>query len=137
MSAHIKTVVSLSLGLLVVFVWHFSTVLGLLGTPPQTQIEFFIRIGVIFGAFLVVSAITAGMVAQHDEQALEPDEREEKAELRAERNGGIFVYFGMIVLMWFVFTPLTPMQTANALLAIMCLAEFVKIASGLIYLQRG
>lgn len=137
MSNHIKMVVFLSIGLLIVFGWHFATVFGFIGTPPQSQTEFFLRIGVIFVAFLALSAVTATLISAKDESEVMPDEREEKIELKAERNGSVVVYLGLLVVMWLVFTPLTPMQTANAILGVVCVAELIKIVSGLLYLKKG
>lgn len=137
MSSHLKMVIYLSLGLLAVFGWHFATVFGIIGTPPLTRTGFFIRFGVIVAAFVIASAVTAVLIARHDEDAVLPDEREEQIELRVERNGLLAMYGGAVCLMWFVFMPMTPMQVANALLGIMCFAELVKIASGLYFLHRG
>jgi hypothetical protein len=137
MSVHIKFVVFLSLGLLLVFAWHFATVFGIVGSAPQTQGEFFIRFGIIVVVFVFFSITTSLIIARYDEQAILPDEREEKVELKAERNGGIVVYLGLILLMWLVFKPLSPMQMANSILAVMCTAELIKIGSGIYYLRRG
>jgi len=137
MSSHLKMVIFLSLGLLAVFAWHFATVFEIIGTSPQTRMEFFVRFGIILVLFVIASAVTAIFVGWHNEDAVMPDEREEKIELKVDRDGLLVVYGGMVLLMWFVFTPMTPMQVANALLAIMCFAEIVKIASGLAYLHGG
>jgi len=137
MSSHIKMVVFLSLGLLAVLVWHFGTVFGVFGEAPATQTEFFLRIGIIIVAFLIASAVVAAMVGSRDENAVLPDEREELIELKAERHGAIVIYLGLFCVMWLAFKPLTPMQIANAILGVMCLAEIVKIVSGLILLRRG
>lgn len=136
MSPYVKAIVFLSLGLLVVFGWHFATVLGILGNPPQTRGEFFIRIGLIFFAFLVVSGISAALVSKHTEQPTEPDEREEIVLLKTERVGMVTVYAGLVLVAWMVFTPFTPMQMANALLALVCVTEFVKIVYGVAILKR-
>lgn len=121
MSTHLKTIYFLSLSLLGVFGWHFGTVFGLFGSAPETRMAFIIRIGGILVAFFVASVIAFMMVAKRDEDAVLPDEREEKVELKAERNGFFAIYAGLLCLMWFVFTPMTPMQIANGILAIVLL----------------
>jgi hypothetical protein len=137
MSTHFKFVVSLSVGLLILFGWHFSTVFGFLGTAPITQTEFFIRIGSIALVFIIISVITSIMVAKKDERAVFPDEREEKIELKTDRIGAISLYIGLMIVMWLVFTPLTPMQVANALLAVVCITEIIKLTYGLFLLKTG
>ncbi len=137
MSTHFKMVISLSLGLLFLFGWHFATVLGLLGTAPETQAEFFIRIGFIIILFLFISVVTTILVARKDENAISPDEREEKIELRTDRMGMASLYIGLIIVMWFAFTPMTPMQIANSILAVACITEIIKISYGLFLLKRG
>jgi len=137
MSDHIKMVVFSSTGLLLVFAWHFATVFGMLGSAPQTRSEFFVRFGIIMVVFLASSAVSAVLIAKKDENAVTPDEREEQIELRAERLGMMVIYAGLILLMWFVFSPMDPMQVANAVLGIVCIAELVKIVFGLIYLRKG
>lgn len=137
MSTHIKMIIFLSLGLLLVFAWHFATVLGFFGSAPQTQSDFFIRFGIIAAIFMIFSIVTTQIIARRDEQSLFPDEREEKVELKAERNGGVITYLGLLLLMWFVFEPMSPMQIANGILAVICVAELVKIGSGIYYLRNG
>ncbi len=137
MSTHFKLIISLSLGLLTLFGWHFATVFGLLGTAPATQTDFFIRIGFIISLFIVISVITSILVANKDENAILPDEREEKIELKTDRIGVISLYIGLIIVMWFAFTPMTPMQVANSILAVVSITEIIKIAYGLFLLKRG
>ena len=137
MSAHIKMVFFLSLSLLAVFGWHFATVLGIFGTAPATQSAFFIRLGLILGGFIIVAIITSILVQKRDENAALPDEREEKIEMLAERNGMLAIYAGLLVLMWMAFSPLTPMQMANGILAVVCFNEIIKLVSALYYLRRG
>ena len=137
MSTHLKTIYIISLGLLAAFGWHFGTVLGLFGSAPETQTAFIIRIGGILIAFFVTFTIAFMMVAKRDEDAVTPDEREEKIELKAERNGFFAIYAGLLCLMWFVFTPMTPMQIANGILAIVCFTEITKLLSGLYFLRKG
>ena len=136
MSNYLKAIIFLSLGLLAVFGWHFGTVFGFFGTAPQTQSDFFIRLGFIIVAFLLSSVVTGIMMAKHDDDALTPDEREEKITLKADRVGSAVVYLGLLVVMWLVFLPMTPMQTANAILAVVYLSELIKIGYGLFILKR-
>jgi len=137
MSNHLKMVVYCSTGLLLLFAWHFATVFGILGSPPQSRSEFFVRIGIFVAAFLVSSIVSSVFIARKDETAILPDEREEQIELRVERYGLLVVYAGIVLLMWFVFTPMEPMQVANALLGILCISETAKIIIGLKYLRDG
>ncbi len=137
LSPYSKMVVYLSLGLLLVFAWHFSTVLGFVGTAPVTKSEFFIRLGVILVGFFVVSVIAAIKVGSSDERAALPDEREEKVELKSERFGLIMLYAGLLVVLWFAFTPLSPIQIANAVLAAVCVSELTKLIYALCLLKWG
>ena len=136
MSPHIKSIVFLSIGLLAVFGWHFATVFGLFGNAPQTQGEFFTRIGVIFVGFFIISSITAAIVTNRTGLPPVPDERENKLLLKTERIGGTTLYLGLLLVLWLVFTPLAPMQVANAILAVVCVTELVKIIYGLVILNR-
>jgi len=136
MSSHLKMVVFLSLGLLVVFGWHFATVFGLIGSAPETRAGFFIRVGCIFAGFLFLSAFIAGLLARRGEDGPFPDEREEKVLLKTEQFGVAIVYVGLLFVAWFAFLPMTPMQFANSLLAVVCLAELCKIIYGVIVLKR-
>lgn len=136
MSSYFKTLVFLCSGLLAVFGWHFATVLGLLGSAPQTRGEFFVRIGLILIGFLIVSVLSAVMVSKHSEREAVPDEREEEILLKTERIGVGTLYIGLLVIIWLVFSPLTPMQVANAVLAVICLSEFAKIVYGIIIHNR-
>jgi hypothetical protein len=126
----------LTYGLLAVFAWHFGTVLGWFGTAPATPGEFFWRLGIILVGFFVVSVVTAIKVASGDETAAMPDEREEKIELRAERVGVIVLYLGLLVVVWLAFSPLTPMQFANAVLAAVCAAELIKMTYALVIMNK-
>lgn len=136
MSNHMKFVVGLSTLMFVPILWHFATVFGYLGEPPQTRGGFFLRIGLITAGFIVVSAITASVIAsRHGDDEVKPDEREWLIETRAERNGGWALMAGLVGLMWFAFAPMQPMDVANAALAVMAAGEAVKIISGLVYLR--
>lgn len=133
----VKSIILCSIGLLLLFAWHFATVFGILGSPPQSRSEFFVRFGIFMAAFFISSIVSFIFIARKDEHGLEPDEREEQIVLRVERNSVFVLYAGMICLMWFVFTPMEPMQVANAIVGIMCLAEAFKIVNGLRYLRSG
>ncbi len=136
MSNHMKFVIGLSMLMFAPILWHFATVFGYLGEPPQTRGEFFLRIGLIAIGFVVLSAIVASiMVAVNGEGDIDPDERERLIETRAERNGGWVLMAGLVGLMWFAFQPMQPMDVANAALALIATGEAVKIVSGLIYLR--
>ena len=136
MSRHMKFVIGLSTLMFVPILWHFATVFGYLGEPPETRGGFFLRIGLIFAGFVALSAITSSIIAaRHGEDEVMPDEREWWIETRAERNGGWAVMICLIGLMWFAFTPMQPMDVANAALAIIAIGEAVKIVSGLVYLH--
>jgi len=136
MSTHMKFVIGLSLLIFVPILWHFATVFGYFGTPLQTRGEFFLRMGVIAAAFIVLSVITSTIIASRlGSSEIEPDEREWLIETRAERNGGWALMAGLVGLMWFAFTPMQPMDVANTALAILAAGEAVKIVSGLLYLR--
>ena len=136
MSTHMKFVIGLSLLIFVPILWHFATVFGYLGNPVQTRGEFFLRMGVIAAAFIVLSVITSTIIASRlGSSEIEPDEREWLIETRAERNGGWALMAGLVGLMWFAFTPMQPMDVANTALAILAAGEAVKIVSGLLYLR--
>ena len=137
MSSYVKMVFSLSLVFLAAIGWHFGTVLGWFGSPPATQAAFFWRIGIILVGFLVLSVGCAAFLGKRDKVSPLPDEREEKIDMLAERNGVLAIYAGLLVLMWFVFTPLEPMQVANGILVVVCFTEIVKLVSALFYLKRG
>lgn len=136
MSTHMKFVIGLSLLIFIPILWHFATVFGYMGTPVQTRGEFFLRMGVIAAAFIVLSVITSTIIASRlGSSEIEPDEREWLIETRAERNGGWALMVGLVGLMWFAFTPMQPMDVANTALAILALGEAIKIVSGLLYLR--
>ncbi len=136
MSPYLRTIALLSVGLLAVFGWHFATVLGFFGNAPETRFDFFIRLGVIMIGFLVVSAIAAAVTARHKENAIMPDEREAIIVLKVERLGGLALYAGLLIVLWFAFSPMTPMQIANAILAVVCASEFIKLLYGMAIMNR-
>ncbi len=136
MSNNFKAVIFCSIGLLLLFAWHFATVFGIVGSAPQTRSELFVRFSLFVAAFLISSVVSFIFIAKK-EDGIKPDEREEQIGLRVERNSIFVLYAGMICLMWFVFTPMEPMQVANAILGIICIAEAFKIAIGLKYLRIG
>ena len=137
MSTHMKFIVSLSSLMFVPIFWHFATVIGYLGDPPQTRGEFFLRISLIATSFIILSIISAMVIsARAGSDVVEPDERDQLVGIRAERNGGWILMAGLVCLMWFAFTPMQPMDVANAALALIALGEAVKIVSGVFYLRR-
>lgn len=137
MSTYMKFIFGATSIMLLALGWHFGTVFGFWGMAPQTPIEFFVRLAVIVVGFIIISTVSAIMVASKDEDAIEPDEREKTIVLKAERNGGFMASIGLCALMWLVFKPLSPMDIANIALAALSLAELTKIASGAIYLRQG
>lgn len=138
MSNYIKMVIFLSSAFLLMFGWHFATVFGFLGSAPETRSEFFIRLGIMIGVFVVLSINSASlMLKKGNEDELDPDEREKIVELKAERNGSVFVMLSLIILMWFILQPMSPMAIANSILAILCIGEIIKLSTGLIYLRKG
>ena len=138
MSPNMSFTIWMSSLLLLPFGWHFGTVFGLWGTPPTTRAEFFIRIAIIVVLFIVASIIVAIMTASRSgDDEFEPDEREQIIVQKAERNGYYVLSVGLVYIMWVVFEPMSAMDTANALLAIICVGEIVKILSGLFYLRTG
>lgn len=137
MSSYMKFIIGASSVMFLMLGWHFGTVLRFWGNAPETQFEFFVRLGVIIVGFIIISAVSAVLISAKNESAVEPDERELIIIRKAERNGGHIASVGLLSLMWFAFQPLTPMGIANVALSILCLAEFVKIASGLFYLHIG
>lgn len=136
MSPYIRMVAFLSLGLLAVFGWHFATVFGYLGSAPENRMEFFTRLGVIMAGFFVASVVSAILTAKIDGKPAFPDEREEKIELKTERLGLFVLYIGLLVVVWFSFLPMTPIQIANGILAAVCASEFIKIIYALFIMNR-
>lgn len=137
MSPFIKTTTLITLFFFLAIGWHFGTVLGLFGTAPATQMAFFLRIIGIVVAVFVISIIAAVIFAKQDDAAPLPDEREEKIELLAERNGVFAIYAGLLCLIWFSLAPMTPMQIANGILLVVCFTELIKILSAFYFLRRG
>lgn len=136
MSPSMNFTIWMSSLLLLPFGWHFGTVLGFWGTPPVTRADLFIRIAVIVVLFVITAIIWSIIAASRSgDDEFEPDEREQIIVQKAERNGYFFLSGGMVYLMWVVFDPMTAMDIANTILAIICLGELVKIISGLIYLR--
>lgn len=131
------TAVTSSLITLLTF-WHFGTVLGYWGAAPATQTGLFIRIGIFVGITIFGSIVLAVLTAMvSDVEEFEPDEREKVILQKTEQAGHLALAAGVVVVIWFVFTPLTPMQTANALLAAIVFGEIAKLLAGLFYLVRG
>ena len=119
-------------------IWHFGTVFGYWGAPPATRQDLFIRIG-IFIVFSIVASVVAAiaMAAATGDEDFEPDEREQHILRRAELTGYYGLAVGILVIMWFVFAPWTPMQTANALIGAFALSEVIKLIAGFTYLKLG
>lgn len=138
MSVNMKFLLGMSLFMFAMIGLHFATVFGQIGHAPETRGGLFIRIGIIMGIFIIVSAVLAGTIAaRKGEDAIEPDEREQLILTKTERNGGYGLAVGLIGLMWFVFDGMSAMNVANAALAVLALGEAVKVASALVYLSRG
>lgn len=136
MSTHMRFVLGLSFLMFVPVLWHFATVFGYFGDAPDTRTEFFLRVGIIAGGFILLSVVTATIVsARAGKNAIEPDERERLIEIRAERNGGWILMAGLVGLMWFAFAPMEPMDVANFALAVLAIGEAIKLVSGVIYLR--
>ena len=137
MSTYMKFIYGATSIMLLALGWHFGTVFGFWGAAPQTPVEFFVRLAIIVVGFIIISTVSAIMVASKDEDAIEPDERETAIVRKAERDGGYVASFGLCVMMWMAFRSLEPMALANIALAFLSLAELTKITAGAIYLRRG
>jgi len=87
--------------------------------------------------FFISSMASFIFFAKKDEDTAFVDEREEKIGFKVDSNAFLVIYAGLICLMWFVFTPMEPMQVANAILGIICITEAFKIFIGLRYLRSG
>lgn len=138
MSSSMRFTLIMSLLMFVPFAWHFGTVFEFWGTAPVTRADLFLRLGVIV-VFAIVSAIALSifMAARSGEDEFVPDEREHIVLQKAERNGYLALSAAVVFVIWFAFFPVGPMDIANALIFSLCLAEFVKVISGLYYLKRG
>ena len=136
MSSFMKTMTLVSILFLLAIGWHFGTVFGLFGTAPETQAAFFMRIGTIVLGIFIISVVAAIRIAKRDGTPPMPDEREEKIELKAERNGVTAIYAGLLCLIWFSFAPMTPMQFANGILAVVCFTEIVKLLTAFFFLKK-
>lgn len=138
MSPALRYVVTASVLTLIPIGWHFGTVFGYWGEAPVTRADFFIRLGVIVAISIVANIIVSILMASSSgEEEFEPDEREKKVLQRAELSGYYVLAAGVVITIWFVFTPLTPMQTANALLASFALSEVFKLLVGVYFLRTG
>ena len=127
MTAYLKTSNSVTIGFLIAMLWHFGTVAGLFGTAPLGQADMFIRLAVIIGATVVVSFISALAIQRWQGSPMLPDEREEKIERVSETVGTVMIYAGLLVLAWFAFAPLSPVQFVNGILIIVAVTELVKL----------
>ncbi|GAB5447737.1 hypothetical protein [Gymnodinialimonas sp.] len=127
MTAYLKTSNAVTIGFLIAMAWHFGTVFGLFGTAPSNQAEMFIRLGLIIGVTIAVLFATALTLQTKLQAPLLPDEREEKIERLSEAAGVMTIYIGLLILAWFAFAPLSPMQFVNGLLAVVTVTELVKL----------
>lgn len=127
MTAYLKTSNAVTIGFLIAMCWHFGTVFGLFGVAPVLRPEMFLRLGIIIGVTILVSAIAAYVIQNKQGSPLLPDEREEKIERLSEGAGVMSIYIGMLVLCWFAFTPLTAIGIVNSLLAIVTVTELIKL----------
>lgn len=123
---------------LIPILWHFGTVFEFWGEAPKTQTELFVRIGIFVGFAIIGSIVTSILMAiATREDDFEPDEREKQVIRKAELTGYYILAAGVVLVMWFVFKPMTPMQTANALLAAFAISEVTKVFAGFLFLARG
>lgn len=118
--------------------WHFGTVLGLWGTAPNTRTAFFIRTGILIGLGIVVSIIVSiVLAAASGDGEFEPNEREKLILRKSELAGYYVLAAGVVLVMWFAFVPMTPMQIANALLAAFAISEAFKVVAGAVLFRIG
>lgn len=127
MSAYLKASNSVTIGFLAAMAWHFGTVLGLFGTVPIGQADMMFRLAVIVGVVIAVALIAAFTAQKRYGVLLIPDGREEQIEHVSEGIGTVIIYAGLILLAWFAFTPLSPTQFVNGLLAVVSVAELAKL----------
>ena len=135
MTAYLKTSNIVTVLFLIAMCWHFGTVVGLFGTAPLGQSDMFVRLGVIVGAIVIGSILVAMRVQSTQGVPMLPDEREEKIERVSEGIGTFVIYIGLLLLAWFVFTPLTPVQMVNGLLLVVAVTELIKLLI-VLYLHR-
>jgi len=127
MTAYLKTSNVVTLIFLVGMLWHFGTVFGLFGIAPTGQVEMFVRLGIIIGAVVITTLISAYTIQSRQGSPMLPDEREEKIERVSEGVGTVMIYAGLLLLSWFAFTPLSPTDVVNGLLLIVTAVELVKL----------
>ena len=127
MTSYLKTSNLVTVVFLIAMCWHFGTVLGLFGAAPIGQSDTFIRIGIIVGLTILVAVGMAFFHEKRQGSPLLPDEREEKIERFSEGSGVLTIYAGLLVLAWFAFTPLSPAQFVNGILAVVTVTELVKL----------
>jgi len=96
------------------------------------------RLGVIIALTVIANIVISILLASTaGDDEFQPDEREKQILQKAELGGYYLLAAGVLLTMWFVFMPLTPMQTANALLGSFALSEIFKIFVGVYFLRRG
>jgi len=138
MSPALRYIVIATVFTLVPIAWHFGTVFEYWGTAPETRSGFFIRLGVIIALTIIANIVLSILMASTTgEDEFVPDEREKQILQKAELGGYYLLAAGVVVTIWLVFTPLTPMQTANALLGAFALSELFKLIVGVYFLRRG
>lgn len=137
MTAYLKTSNLVTIGFLAAMCWHFGTVFGLFGTPPIGQSDMFIRLGVIIGVTILTAFLAAFTIQKRQGSPLLPDEREEKIERLSEAFGVMSIYIGLLLLAWFAFMPLSPVQFVNGILAIVSITELLKLLVVLFLHQRA
>lgn len=127
MSAYLKTSNAVTIGFLAAMLWHFGTVLGFFGTVPVGQADMMFRLFVIVGIVVGVAFLAAFTVQKRYGTLLLPDEREEKIERVSETFGTVVIYAGLLLVACLAFAPLSPTQFVNGLLAVVSVAELVKL----------
>ncbi|MEX3016240.1 hypothetical protein [Gymnodinialimonas hymeniacidonis] len=127
MTSYLRFSNAMTIGFLIVVLWHFGTVFGLFGVAPSTQTEMFVRLGVIIGVTIVTSFAGALVMQKRQGAPLLPDEREEKIERQSEGIGVLTIYVGLLVLAWLAFAPLNPIQFVNGILAVVAVTELAKL----------
>lgn len=117
--------------------YHLSVFAGWIGSVPVGALDLFWRLGWSVAAVVVLTVLFAIGVAAFERDGPARDEREVQLEFRATRNTGMVYAFGLITLLWNAFRLADPMQLAHAVIAILVLAELVRLGSLAVYLRRA